>query len=724
MSTATKSPPAQAPQASPGHSPQLKLVLSALMLGMVLASLDQTIVSTALPTIVGDLGGLNHLSWVVTAYLLASTVSTPLYGKLGDQYGRKRLFIAAIVIFLIGSALCGLSQSMNQLIIFRALQGLGGGGLMVGAQAVMADVLPPRERGRYSGYFGAVFGVTSIAGPLIGGFLVDHASWRWVFYVNLPLGILALAVISVALHTPTSRVAHEIDYLGSALLAAAVTCIVLVTTWGGTTYAWGSVTILTMMVAVVVLLGLFIMVEGRAAEPVIPLSLFRNRVFSVSSGVGFIVGFSLFGVITYLPQYQQVVRGASATASGLQLFPLMGGLLIGSIGSGQIISRTGRYKLFPIIGTAILAFGMFLLSHLGVHTSVLTAGIFMAITGFGLGLTMQVLVLAVQNTVAPSQLGTATSAATFFRSIGGAIGVSVFSAVFNNQLAGKLHKLLPQLAANPALAKDLRASPEVLAKLPAAVHAGYLEAFTGSLHVVFLVAIPIGGLAFGLTWLLEEVPLRTSVAPIDAVSEGFGMLRSAAVQVQAEGEARAAAARAALARLPELGLPPDQTATLAEIFTARIAYLEEISRATPEPDQVGAEGWQIAMDVLRVERETLAKMDVDDTTAADEFAVRLRAAHAALARLAELDPDRSIPALTPLWEAYQTRIERLHAIEVGAAARDDLTPAFWRATALLLSTERSTLVEWGVERRVDGVTADRADRDLASEEADLEVSTV
>ena len=617
----------------PAHTRQLSLILGALMLGMILASLDQTIVSTALPTIVGDLGGLNHLSWVVTAYLLASTVSTPLYGKLGDQYGRKRLFLAAIVIFLIGSALCGLSQTLEQLIAFRALQGLGGGGLMVGAQAVMADVLPPRERGRYSGYFGAVFGVTSIAGPLIGGFLVDHASWRWVFYVNLPFGILALAVVSIVLKTPTSRVQHQIDYLGSGLLAAFVTCIVLVTTWGGTTYAWGSPTILGMIVAAFALLAGFIFVEGRAAEPVIPLSLFRNRVFTVSSGVGFIVGFTLFGVITYLPQYQQVVRGASATASGLQLFPLMGGLLIGSIGSGQIISRSGRYKMFPIAGCALLGVGMFLLSHLGVHTSVLTAGIFMAVTGFGLGLTMQVLVLAVQNTVAPSQLGVATSAATFFRSIGGVVGVSIFSAIFNHELAHNLQKRLPQLGPDAAGAKELRASPEALAKLPPAIHNAYLHAFTDSLHVMFLWAIPFALLAFGLTWLLEEVPLRTSVAPIDAVSEGFGMLRSAAVQVQAEGEARVAAARAALARLPELGLSPEETQTLSELFSARISYLEEISRETPEPDQVGAEGWQVAIDVLRTERETLATSGGDDTTTGEEFAIRLRAAHAALARL-------------------------------------------------------------------------------------------
>jgi EmrB/QacA subfamily drug resistance transporter len=702
----------------PSAQRRLGVIISALMLAMVLASLDQTIVSTALPTIVGDLGGLNHLAWVVTAYLLASTVSTPLYGKLGDQFGRKRLFLTAIVIFLIGSALCGLAQSLTQLIAFRALQGIGGGGLMVGAQAVLADVLPPRERGRYSGYFGAVFGVTSIAGPLIGGFFVDNASWRWVFYVNLPLGVIALAVISVVLKAPEGRVQHQIDYLGSALLAAAVTCIVLLTTWGGTTYAWGSATIIGMGVAAVLAIGAFVVVEGRAAEPVIPLTLFRKRVFTVSSGVGFIVGFALFGVITYLPQYQQVVRGASATSSGLQLFPLMGGLLIASVGSGQIISRTGRYRVFPIAGTAILAAGMYLLSHLGVHTSVLMSSSFMAVTGLGLGLTMQVLVLAVQNSVEPRDLGTATSAATFFRSIGGSVGVSVFSAIFNNKMTGNVAKQLPQLAAHPALAKELRASPEALAKLPKAIHDGYLRAFADSLHVVFIAAIPFALLAFLLTWFLEEVPLRTSVAPVDGVSASFGMLRSAAVQVRQEGEARVAAARAALSRLAEVGLPEHETNTLREIFEARISYLEQIAQTTPEPDQVAADGWQVALDVLRTERETLAAAG-PIPSAHDEVSLRLRAAQAALAQLDAVQDPEVARAVVTLREAYTARISRLETAVQGASARSDLTPSFWQAAALLLGIERDTLATWCADEQIDSAAGDRAERDLAAETAEL-----
>jgi EmrB/QacA subfamily drug resistance transporter len=699
---------------------RLGVILGALMLAMVLASLDQTIVSTALPTIVGDLGGLNHLSWVVTAYLLASTVSTPLYGKLGDQYGRKRLFLIAIVVFLIGSTLCGVAQSLTQLILFRALQGIGGGGLMVGAQAVMADVLPPRERGRYSGYFGAVFGVTSIAGPLVGGFLVDSASWRWVFYVNLPLGIVALAVISAVLKSPAQKTHHQIDYLGAALLTAAVTCIVLLTTWGGTTYAWASPTIIGMAVAALVAAIGFVVVEGRAAEPVIPLALFRKRVFTVSSSVGFIVGFALFGVITYLPQYQQVVRGASATASGLQLFPLMGGLLIASIGSGQIITRTGRYRAFPIIGTALLALGVYLLSHLGVHTSVLTSGSFMVVTGLGLGLTMQVLVLAVQNSVDARDLGTATSAATFFRSIGGSSGVSVFSAVFNNQMTGNLAHQLPQLASHPALGAKLRASPEALAKLPAAIHAGYLRAFTESLHVVFIAAIPVAVLAFGLTWLLEEVPLRTKVASADGVGAAFGMLRSAAVQVTQEGLARVAAAKAVLAHLPGLGVSGPEQETLREFYTARVSYLEQLAEERPEPHQADPEAWKVATEVLSAERKVLAGPSAGTGTPRQEITVRLDAAKAALATL-DASPIATNPVLTPLRDAYVARIARIEGAPALVVDRG-LAPSFWEATSELLAVERRTLAAWSKDNQLDVAIADRMDHDLATEQADLAIS--
>ena len=343
---------------------KILVILGALMLGMLLAALDQTIVATALPTIAGDLHGLNHLSWVVTAYILTATISTPLWGKLGDLYGRKKLFQAAIVIFLIGSALSGLSQNMGQLIGFRALQGIGAGGLMVGAQAIIGDIVSPRQRGRYMGYFGAVFGLSSVIGPLAGGFITQHLSWRWVFYINLPIGAVALAAIAVVLHLPRHRTHHAIDYLGTALLGAAVTVVILMTTWGGTTYAWGSATIISLAVAAVVLVALFVWTELRAAEPVIPLGLFRISVFSVSNAIGFIVGFVMFGAIIYIPLYLQTVHSATPTSSGLQLLPLVCGMLVTFTVSGRLVTKWGRYKIFPVIGTAVMSVGLFLFSLL------------------------------------------------------------------------------------------------------------------------------------------------------------------------------------------------------------------------------------------------------------------------------------------------------------------------------------------------------------------------
>jgi len=421
------------------------IIFSGLILGMLIASLDQTVVATALPTIVSELGGLNQLSWVVTGYLLASTASTPLWGKLGDMYGRKRLFQATIVLFLAGSVLCGISQNIGELITFRAIQGLGGGGLIVLAQAIIADVVSPRERGRYQGVFGAVFGVTSVAGPLLGGFFVDNLTWRWVFYINLPIGAIALVVIAFALPSTGQRGHHRIDYLGTALLAAAATSLVLLTSLGGTVYPWGSAPIILLAVAAVVFIIGFILVEQRAAEPVLPLTLFRNRVFAFTSAIGFVVGFALFGVVTYLPLFLQVVNGASPTISGLRLTPLMLGVLLTSITSGLLITRWGRYKIFPIIGTALMVVGMLLLSRMNEQTSVVLSSVYMLVLGLGLGLVMQVLVIAVQNAVDYRNLGAATSGATFFRSIGGSFGTAVFGAIFSNLLVAHIIALASAL---------------------------------------------------------------------------------------------------------------------------------------------------------------------------------------------------------------------------------------------------------------------------------------
>ena len=488
---------------------EIMVVMSALMLAMLLAALDQTIVSTALPRIASDLHGLSKYSWVATAYLLTSAVSTPLYGKIGDMYGRKKIFQSAIIIFLIGSALCGLSQNMTQLIFFRGLQGIGAGGLITSILAIVGDVVPPRQRGRYQGYFGGVFGLASVIGPLLGGVLTDHLSWRWVFYVNLPLGAIALLVIAARLHLPIRRTKHKVDYPGAALLAVSVVSLLLATVWGGVDYPWGSTQIIGLFVTSLIGAGLFIWREHYAKEPIIPMRLFKNAIFRISVILSLLVGVVMFGAIIFLPEYQQLIRGDSATKSGLMLLPLILGVVTGSATSGRLISKLGRYRVFPIIGSSLLIISFWLFSHITATTNRVELGGWMVLLGLGIGMVIPVMTLAVQNGVDRKDLGTATSSVTFFRSIGSSLGAAMFGAILLNRLSVHLDQALPG-AAGKITAKGLGSSAAGLQHLPPNQLHVILTAFAQSFSDVFLIGIPFAVVAFMVAFFLPETPLSTS----------------------------------------------------------------------------------------------------------------------------------------------------------------------------------------------------------------------
>ncbi len=582
---------------------RLWFILGALLLGMLLAALDQTIVSTALPTIVGDLHGGSHLAWVVTAYLLASTVSTPLWGKLGDQYGRKVFFQAAIVLFLIGSALCGLSHTMTELIAFRAVQGLGGGGLMVGAQTIIGDVVSPRERGRYMGLFGAMFAVATVIGPLIGGLCVTYLSWRWVFYINLPFGVLALVVTQAVLPGGLRKVHHKIDYAGTLVLTGGVTSLILFLSLGGISWAWLSTPSLICAAIGVVLIVAFVFVELLAVEPVIPMQLFRIRVFSAASSIGFVMGFAMFGALTFLPVFMQNVKLVSPTVSGLRILPLMVGMLGASVTSGRLVTRWGRYKIFPIMGTALMTVGAYLMSTIDASTNAWVLAAYMFVFGLGMGLIMQVLVVAVQNAVSYDVLGVATSASTFFRMIGGSFGTAVFGAiyaiVFNRAIASTLAKVPPALlrsfnpqTIDPAVLQKLKSTAAGLAFFNK-----YVEAVTHAVQTVFLVAVPISFVAFLLSWLLPEVELRKSVQTSD-LGEAHSMNRSSLQEIElslervASRENRGELYRT-LAERAGVDLPPRSCwllYRLAESPACTAKGLAKKLKVDPDVIQVGVDG--------------------------------------------------------------------------------------------------------------------------------------
>ncbi|MGY1943768.1 MDR family MFS transporter [Nocardia asiatica] len=585
------------------------VVFGTIVLGMLMAALDQTIVSTALPTIVADLGGAGHMAWVVTSYLLAEAVATALAGKLGDLFGRKPVFQVSAVIFIVGSMVAGLANGMLLLILARGVQGFGAGGLMVTSMALIADIIPLRQRGKYQGALGAVFGVTTVIGPTLGGLFTDHASWRWCFYVNVPVAVIMIALAARTIPRVRAAAKPIIDYAGIGLVALGVSCLILGLEWGGQQYAWGSPTIVGLFAAAVILLAAFVAVELRAAEPMLPMGLFRSRVFTVCSLLSFIVGFAMLGSMTYLPAYLQYVDGVSATMSGVRTLPLVAGLFATSILSGQVVGKTGRYRYFPIAGTLVMALGLYLMSTMDRNTGAWLESLYMLVLGLGIGLAMQVLTIVVQNTVPYAQLGTATSGVTFFRTLGSAFGTAIFGTLYSNEIEPNLTTALARVRVVPP---GVAADPQSLRALPAEQSAPIIDAYADSIGHVFFWVVPVALAGFALAWFLPEVPLRDSArAGAGDVGEGFSVPDSPDRVVQLEraiaGTMRKAGAEDPIG--PRILADADSDLTRGEAWALGQVYLRErvardatlaaIARAHRLPeeviepiyDQVGAEGY-------------------------------------------------------------------------------------------------------------------------------------